>query len=99
MDKILIALSFVAFAGILFINVYFRVKVFKAYKVLVKNRVEFEFSHLFNKEKLETEVLPRYPNQQAEILQFVNGIRFSMQCATLLVAVITFFCGVLMWTR
>ncbi|MEZ4982255.1 MAG: hypothetical protein R2769_11850 [Saprospiraceae bacterium] len=39
------------FVAMLFVNVYFRVKVLKTYKVLVKNRVEFGAAHIFNKKK------------------------------------------------
>ena len=43
------------FIAMLFLNIYFRVKVFKVYKVLVQNRVEFSAKHVFSKEKMEAE--------------------------------------------
>ncbi len=77
------------FVALLFLNVYFRVKVFKVYKTLVQNRVEFDSSHVFNKTKLEREVLPKYPNSKADILLFIGHIKNSILIAIVLILLIT----------
>ena len=87
------------FIAMLFVNVYFRVKVLKTYKKLIKNRVEFGASHIFNRKKMEEEILPRYPKHREDILDFVNHIRYSMNMASVLIALITLFGGVLMYYR
>jgi hypothetical protein len=52
------------FVAMLFLNLYFRVRVLRVYKKLVENRVEFGAAHLFNAQKMEEEILPRYPEQR-----------------------------------
>ncbi len=87
------------FCGVLFLNVYFRVKVFRLYKTLVQNRVEFSPIHFINREKLEAEILPKYPEQKENILQFIAHIRFSVSLASVLTFLITAFAAVLMFMR
>jgi hypothetical protein len=99
MYAILVTILAILFAGMLFINIYFRVKVFAAYKILVKNKVEFGASHIFSKSKMEQEILPRYPKMRVEIETFVNYLRFSMRMAMLLILLITIFGAILMWYR
>jgi hypothetical protein len=77
------------FLALLFVNLYFRMKVVKLYRVLVQNRVEFDSSHIFNKQKLGAEILPRYPKQSAEIQAFVGHIRKSILIAASCVLLIT----------
>ncbi|MBK6619774.1 MAG: hypothetical protein IPG32_02415 [Saprospirales bacterium] len=88
-----------AFAAMVFLNVYFRVKVFKSYKTLVQNRVEFSARHLFNREKMEEEIMPRYPQMRQEIETFVRHLRYSIRMATVLIALITLFGAILMYFR
>ena len=77
------------FIALLFLNLYFRVKVFGLYKVLVRERIEFGASHFFNREKMEREVIIRYPGFRKEILQFTAHIKFSIFIAVILVLLIT----------
>jgi nitrate/nitrite-specific signal transduction histidine kinase len=86
------------FAAVLFLNVYFRVKVFKVYKNLVQNRVEFDALDTFNKEKMEA-VKQKYPANAADIDTFVSHIQFSTRLASILVALISIFGGILMYFR
>ncbi len=99
MYELLIFLIIGLFVGMLFLNIYFRVKVLKAYKVLVQNRIEFKAIHVFNSRKMEDEVLPHYPQFEREILTFSSHIRYSIRMATVLIALITLFGAVLMYYR
>ena len=99
MVTVLLALVLGLFAAMLFLNVYFRVKVFKLYKILVQNRVEFGAAHLFNKQKMEEEVISRYPHMREHILAFVNHIQYSMRMATVLIFLITLFGAILMYFK
>lgn len=83
----------------LFLNVYFRVKVFKVYKRLVDNRVEFGAAHLFNDEKMQQEVLSVYPEHETDIRTFVNYMRYSIKMATVLIFLITMLGALLMYYR
>lgn len=96
---ILISLVWGLFIAILFINLYFRMKVMKVYGRLVRNKVQFDASHIFNKEKLEKEILPKYPEHQEDIKTFVSHIHFSVKMGTLLTALITIFGAILMYYR
>jgi len=77
------------FVALLFLNIYFRVKILKVYKTLVQNKVEFNSSHIFNKTKLENEILPKYPKFSADILTFTGHIKNSIFIAIVLVVLIT----------
>ena len=87
------------FVAMLFVNIYFRAKVLKVYGVLVRNKVQFGAAHIFNRQKLEEEVLPRYPQFRKEIESFIHHMRYSIQMATVLIVLITAFGAVLMYFR
>ncbi len=77
------------FISLLFLNLYFRIKVLGLYKILVRERIEFNARHFFNKERMEHEVLKRYPGFRNEIIQFTSQIKLSILIAVLLVILIT----------
>ena len=87
------------FLAMLFVNVYFRAKVLKVYGVLVRNKVQFGAAHIFNRQKLEEEVLPKYPQFRAEIESFIRHMRYSIRMASVLIALITAFGAILMYFR
>lgn len=83
------------FVALLFLNIYFRAKVLKVYRRLVKGRVEFDSSHILNLEKMEKEVIPKHPNHAEDIRTFVTHIRFSIKIAILIVLLISALSGIL----
>lgn len=95
----LVTICIVGFAGIFAVAVYFRIKVFRAYGVLVRNRVQFDKSHIFSRQKLEAEILPKYPAQRKEIESFVFGIRLSMSLASVLITVVSICAAILMFMK
>ena len=95
----LVTLIIGLFAAMLFVNVYFRIKVLKAYKVLVRNKVEFGAVHIFNQQRREAEVHPRYPSMRQEIETFCHHLRYSVRMASVLIVLITLFGAVLMYYR
>ncbi|MBL7829664.1 MAG: hypothetical protein JNK41_01450 [Saprospiraceae bacterium] len=99
MYTILISLVIGLFVAMLFLNVYFRVKVFKVYKGLVQNRVEFSAKHIFNSSLMESEIIPKYPKQADEIRTFTRHMKYSINMATVLIALITLFGAILMYFR
>lgn len=99
MYVLLISIIIGLFVAMLFVNLYFRAKVLKVYGILVRNRVQFGAAHVFNRQKLEEEVLSRYPQFRPEIESFIRYIRFSIQMASVLIALITAFGAVLMYFR
>jgi uncharacterized membrane protein YraQ (UPF0718 family) len=99
MYVLLISIVIGLFVAMLFLNVYFRVRVFKVYKELVQNRVEFGAAHIFNREKMEREIFPKYPSQKENIEVFVRHMRYSNKMATVLTTLITLFGAILMYYR
>jgi len=99
MYYLLISIVIGLFVAMLFVNVYFRAKVLKAYGVLVRNRVEFGAVHIFNRKRLEEEILPRYPELRNEIETFIRHIHYSIRMASILIALVTLFGAILMYFR
>ncbi len=96
---LLISIVIGLFVAMLFVNLYFRAKVLRAYGVLVRNKVEFGAAHIFSRKKMEAEILPKYPHLTKEITTFVGYIHASIRMASVLVALITAFGAILMWYR
>lgn len=88
MGYFLVYLIIGLFVGMLFLQVYFRLRVLKVYKRLVQNEVQFDTSHILNKSKMESEVLPKYPEHKEDILKFVHEMKFSIQIASVLIVLI-----------
>ena len=99
MFVILISIVIGLFVAMLFVNIYFRVKVLRTYRKLVENQVEFGAAHLFNREKMEAEVMPLYPHMRKEIETFASHLRYSIRMATVLITLITLFGAILMYFR
>ena len=96
MFVLLVSLVIGLFVAMLFLNIYFRVKVLRSYKTLVQNEVEFNPRHVFNSEKMEEEVLPQYPHLKEEIQTFARHLQYSIKMATVLLVLITLFGAILM---
>lgn len=99
MYTLLVSLVIGLFVALLFVNVYFRAKVLKSYGVLVRNRVQFGAAHVFNRRRMEEEILPRYPHCRREIEAFVRHIHYTIRMATALIVLITALGAVLMYYR
>lgn len=99
MVTMLMVIVIALFIAMLFVNVYFRVKVLQSYKILVRNRVEFKARHVFSKKKMEEEILPKYPAMRKEIETFSSHLRYSIRMATVLIFLITLFGAILMYFR
>lgn len=96
---LLVSIVIGLFVAMLFLNVYFRVRVLQSYKKLVQNKVEFGASHVFNQKKMEEEIFPKYPHMREDILTFSRHMQFSIRMATVLIALITLFGAILMYFR
>lgn len=99
MYTLLISIVIGLFVAMLFVNLYFRAKVLRSYRRLVQNRVEFGAAHLFNKQKMEAEIMPKYPHMRQDIEAFTGYLQASIRMATVLIALITLFGGILMYYR
>ena len=99
MFVLLVSIVIALFIAMLFLNIYFRIKVLKVYKVLVQNEIQFDASHFFNKEKMEKEVISKHPEHRSEIEIFVRHMRYSISMASVLIGLITVFGGILMYYR
>ncbi len=84
------------FLALLCINFYFRLKVLTIYQRLRREGVEFDASHFFNREKMQKEVLSRFPTSSADILKFIYWVKFSITMASILIVLIIIAGSVLM---
>ena len=73
---------------LILVNVYFRVKVIGLFKKLNKEGVLFSIQHVLNKEKMQKEILPRYPDRKEEILSLTNYMSNSFKISSLLLLLI-----------
>ena len=80
------------FIVLLFLNLYFRIKLLKIYRKLVEGQVEFPTSMLFKPRQLEEEIVPKYPSYKDEILSFSKHLNTSLRIA-FVVFVIALFIG------
>lgn len=92
-------LAIALFAAILFVNVYFRIKVIKHFRKITKAGVEFGARHVFDQKRLESEVIPRYPESANDILVFAKHLRKAMKFATALFILICLVGWILMKWR
>lgn len=99
MQTLLLTIVILLFVTMLGVNLYFRARVLRAYRVLVRNRVDFTPGQIFSPERVEDEIIPRYPEQAEAIRSFSQYLRHSIQMTTVLMALITAFGGILMWYR
>jgi len=61
----------------------------RSYRYLSQHNIDFSIVHIFNKDKLKAEILPYYPKDKEEILEFVNHIQKSIKLAGLIIIGIT----------
>ena len=97
MQTILTYLIIGAFVAILAFAVYFRIRVLHYYRRLRESPVSFEPKHIIDKEYLEKNILPKYPDYAEDIMGFSNHLRFSLMCASALIIVITAFAALKMF--
>ena len=98
-EGILLFLVIGLFAAMVFVNVYFRIRVLKDYKVLVRTRIEFKARHVFSERKMREEIVPRYPEFENHLISFGKHLRYSINMATVLIVLITLFGAILMYYR
>ncbi len=99
METILIFLVIGLFVAMLFLNIYFRVKVLQDYRTLSSNKIDFSAKHIFEKGKMKEEIVPKHPEFEVELLRFSSHLRYSIRMATVLIILITLFGGILMYFR
>ncbi|MEM6726128.1 MAG: hypothetical protein AAF598_18945 [Bacteroidota bacterium] len=98
MQNVLLGLIIAAFAGLLFLNIHFRVKVYKVYKRLSRGGgPDLKAVHIFNTALLEEEILKPHPKYRDDVLLFVTNIRRSVRMASVLIFLITLFTAILMF--
>lgn len=89
----------VSFCALLVLHIYFRIRVFYAYKKLVQNRVDIDVKAIFSDRKIREEVVPKYPRFEQEILAFVKYLKMAMTLASLFLILILLLGGILMYHR
>lgn len=99
MKVLLLTIVILLFVAMLGVNLYFRAKVLKAYRLLVQARVDFTPGQIFSSMRVEDEIIPEYPDSAESIRDFSRYLQLSIKMTTVLMALITAFGGILMWYR
>ena len=99
MRTLLITIVCILFVAMLAVNLYFRAKVLRAYRVLVQNEVDFTPAQIFSSLRVEDEIVPKYPQSATAIRDFSGYLQKSIKMTTVLMALITAFGAILMWYR
>lgn len=89
MNQVFVVLA-LFFGGFFLLNVYFRIKVWKSWRVLSRDGVEFAATDIFSGKKIR-EVIARYPEHRDDILNFAKHMQFSMWMASVFVVLIIIF--------
>ncbi len=97
MYAIFIAIIAGIFVALLFVNIYFRMKVLKHYRVLRKNKVEFPAYYIFKEKDMERDVLHHYPAYEENIRAFCRHIRHSVKVAGAIIFFIAFLVGIIFY--
>ncbi|MDX1477604.1 MAG: hypothetical protein R3301_07835 [Saprospiraceae bacterium] len=84
------ALLALLFGGFFLLNVYFRVKVWKSWRVLSQRGVEFAATDIFSGRKLRA-VIAKYPDSRDEILSYARHMQYSIWMASAFVILIIIF--------
>ncbi len=75
----------ILFGGLVLIaigfNVYFRIKVVKLYKQLLKHRIEVKTKHIFSRKQREADLYPRYERYRELIEKYCSSITSSLKVA------------------
>lgn len=98
MYPVLVASVIGLFVAMLFLQLYFRIKVLKIYKRLIGNRVQFTIHDVFNLDKRRA-VQVNYPDSAEDIESFATYLRRAIRMATILLVLITIFGAILMYYR
>ncbi len=88
MSILLTSVIVALFCALLFLNLYFRMKVLRSFRYLSKNKIEFNVGQLFNDGRLKKEVLPKYPKHRGEIELFAHHIKTSFKIAIAIILAI-----------
>jgi len=85
--------------ALIFLNIYFRMKVIKEYKYLIKNEIEFSTGHIFNPSRMEKEIIPNYPGHEEHIRNFGYHIRHSLKWTLGIIALLSLIGAVLKYMQ
>ncbi|MBK8546445.1 MAG: hypothetical protein IPL63_03385 [Saprospiraceae bacterium] len=99
MTQVLIYFIAGLFLALLFLNIFFRLKVIRVYKNMIKHRVEVNSVVIFEPESRMKDVFLKFPGSVADIKSFIYYIRLSVGIAVLIVLCITLLGLVLHFNR
>jgi hypothetical protein len=99
MEKTLMVVIIVLFIAILFVNIYFRLKVIKAYRKLKDYKINFDTSALFDQSQLNKIMQSNPPDIRQSIADFSRNMKYSISMVITLIVLITLFGAVLMYYR
>lgn len=96
LDNTLIYILIALFVCMLIVNMYFRLKVMRAYRDMVRSGVEIRARDLLNSETLETKVIPANKKHEKEIRTFVKHLKNGFRMTSVLLGLVVLFGYILM---
>ena len=93
----------VAFAIILaivflFMNLIFRVQLLKTFKEMQRRRIEMEWAWLFDRDKREQYIYPRYEDERPLIERFSGQLRRSLRWGAIVFVSLSTLAAILIFT-
>ena len=99
MEDILIAITIGTFGFLLVANIFFRIKTFRTFKKLAEQGVSFGKEHVFDPQRMNTEIIARHPQHKKLIQEHVSSMKLSMNISMLCMVVLTICGAILMYYR
>ena len=99
MEDSILYIIIALFVSMLILNLYFRLKVMRAYRDMVKAGIEIRARDLLNSQTLETQIIPANKEHEKEIRTFVKHLKNGFKMTSVLLGLVVLFGYILMKTR
>jgi len=96
MENSLLILIIVLFGAMLVLNLYFRLKVMRSYRNMVRAGVQAKARDLLSSDALETIVIPAHKESEKEIRTFVKHLKNGFRMTSVLLGLVVLFGYILM---
>ena len=93
-----VAVAVILAVVFLFLNLMFRLRLLKTFKEMQRRRIEMEWAWLFDREKREAHVYPRYEADRPLIERFSAQLRSSLLWGGIVFFTLTALAAILIFT-
>jgi hypothetical protein len=93
-----VALAIILAIVFLFMNLIFRVQLLKSFKEMQRRQIQMEWSWLFDRNKREQYIYPRYEDDRILIERFSSQLRRSLKWGAIIFFSLSTLAAVLIFT-